>query len=75
MYLEYMMLLKIFVLLEGERKMVIFDIIVLSYWLNWWVLVCGIWVLVLMIIVVFIIWKYENWNYVKCKLKYDRRGV
>ncbi|XP_051121558.1 uncharacterized protein LOC127244974 [Andrographis paniculata] len=36
------------------------DLTSLSYWLNWRVLSCVVWVLTPMIIVVLLIWKYEH---------------
>lgn len=39
----------------------------LSYWLNWRVLLCVIWVLASLVIASFLIWKYEGTNYSKYK--------
>ncbi|PON52475.1 hypothetical protein PanWU01x14_208730 [Parasponia andersonii] len=41
------------------------DITTLSYWLNWRVLLCSVWVLTPMVIALLIIWKYEGPNHLK----------
>lgn len=41
------------------------DSTTLSYWLNWRVLICAIWVLTPMVIALFMIWRYEARNPLK----------
>uniref|UniRef100_A0A2N9HXN2 Uncharacterized protein n=1 Tax=Fagus sylvatica TaxID=28930 RepID=A0A2N9HXN2_FAGSY len=41
------------------------DITTLSYWLNWRVLLCAVWVLMPMVIASFMIWKYESLDHLK----------